>query len=130
MLYTAGFTSVTNSGFLCVNSVNVHVAYTGCVNACMNVIHDTTQKCQPGRKRAYNADLRWRIVYQRIGRNPTFANIATNLCISTATAQRIYSLFESTGNVESVPTESTSCKISGRDELYTMQAVEKITRKW
>ena len=27
------------------NSVNVHVAYADCVNASVNVIHDTRQKC-------------------------------------------------------------------------------------
>ena len=79
---------------------------------------------EPGRKRAYNADLRWQIMYQRIGRNLTFANIARNLCISTATAQRIYSPFERTGNVERVFQQNQRvCKISGRDEVYTVGMV-------
>jgi hypothetical protein len=34
---------------------------------------------EPGRKRAYDKDLRWRIVYQRIGMNYTYQRIAQNL---------------------------------------------------
>ena len=52
---------------------------------------------EPLRKKAYDVDLRWRIVYQRI---VTFERIARNLNISTATAHRIYALFQSTGDVE------------------------------
>ena len=49
---------------------------------------------EPGRKRAYGADLRWRVVYQRIGMNLGFERIAKNVNIAISTAHRIYSLFQ------------------------------------
>lgn len=61
---------------------------------------------EPGRKKAYSADLRWRIVYQRIGMNLTFPEIAKNLSIAASTAQRVYKQFEDSGDVESVSRSS------------------------
>ena len=58
---------------------------------------------EPARKKAYNIDLRWRIVYQRIGMNLIFDKIARNLNIATSTAHRIYHLFESTNSVSPTP---------------------------
>ena len=66
---------------------------------------------EPGRCRPYDKDLRWRIVYQRIGMNLTFNKIASNLNVSTATAQRVYALFENTGHVDpkSADRRATRC---------------------
>ena len=36
---------------------------------------------EPNRKRAYSSDIRWRIVYQRVGMELTYPKIATNLNI-------------------------------------------------
>ena len=55
---------------------------------------------EPGRKRAYSVDIRWRVVYQRIGMELRFHEIANRLNIATSTAHRIYQQFERTGNVE------------------------------
>ena len=55
---------------------------------------------EPGRRRPYSGDLRWRIVYQRIGMNLTYSKIASNLNVSTATAQRVYMQFERIGHVD------------------------------
>ena len=55
---------------------------------------------EPGRKRAYSVDIRWRVVYQRIGMELRFHEIANRLNIATSTAHRIYQQFECTGNVE------------------------------
>ena len=63
-----------------------------------------TTTAEPGRKRPYDGDLRWRIVYQRIGMNFTYQRIARNLNISTSTAQKIFKRFETTGSIE--PTSS------------------------
>ena len=52
---------------------------------------------EPSRKKAYSADLRWRIVDQRIAMNLPFYKIASNLNITASTANRIYQLFEQTG---------------------------------
>ena len=59
---------------------------------------------EPGRKKSYFADLRWRIVYQRIAMNLPFYKIARNLNIAASTANRIYQLFEQTGGVDPVQT--------------------------
>ena len=55
---------------------------------------------EPGRKQAYSVNIRWRIVYQRIGVELHFHEIASGLNIVTSTAHRIYQQFEHTENVE------------------------------
>ena len=57
---------------------------------------------EPGRKRAYSVDIRWRVVYQRIGMELHFHKIANRLNIATSTAHRIYQQFKRTGSVEPV----------------------------
>ena len=47
---------------------------------------------EPHRKKAYSSDLRWRIVYQRIGMGLSFPKIASNLNV----ALRGFSLYLST----------------------------------
>ena len=59
---------------------------------------------EPGRKAAYDKDLRWRIIYQRIAMGMKFAEIAKNLNIAVSTAHRTYHYFERTGNVISAST--------------------------
>ena len=60
---------------------------------------------EPGRKKAYGIDLRWRVVYQRIGMNLTYDKIATNLNIAASTA---YYIYEVSANRKSRPcTERT-----------------------
>ena len=54
---------------------------------------------EPGRKSPYGHDLRWRVVWQRLAFEATFLQIAERLSISVSTAQRIYTLFEITGDV-------------------------------
>ena len=55
---------------------------------------------EPSRRAPYGNDLRWRIVYQRVGMNLSLERIARNLNISTSTAFRINARFEQTGSVE------------------------------
>ena len=55
---------------------------------------------EPGRKKAYSPDIRWRIVYQRIAMNLPFYKIARNLNIAASTAHKAYDLFENTGGVD------------------------------
>ena len=57
---------------------------------------------EPYRKKAYSADIRWRIVYQRIAMNLSYYKIARNLNIAASTAHRINQLFEQTGSVDAV----------------------------
>ncbi len=65
---------------------------------CLTCTMSTTTS-EPGRRKAYSADLRWRIVFQRISMNLKLQAIAKNLNVSTATCYRICSLFERTGDV-------------------------------
>ena len=60
---------------------------------------------EPGRKLAYSVDITWhgmawRVVYQGIGIELHFHEIANQLNIATSTVHRIYQQFECTGNVE------------------------------
>ena len=54
----------------------------------------------PNRRRPYDRDLRWRIVFQRIGMGLQYDKIAQNLNVSTSTAYRICSRFDVTGEVQ------------------------------
>ena len=53
-----------------------------------------------GRRKAYANDLRWRMVYQRIGIHLPLKEIAENLNMSTATAYRVNACFGQTGEVD------------------------------
>ena len=87
---------------------------------------------EPSRKKAYDVDLRWRIVYQRIAKNLTFERIARNLNISTATAHRIYALFQSTGDVEKKRRQGRSSlgSLPDRAELYVVGLVLEKTSSY
>ena len=82
---------------------------------------------EPGRTRAYGADLRWRVVYQRIGMNLGFERIAKNVNIAISTAHGIYSLFQRTGNVDSAPSKERVelRQLDERAELYIIGLVLK-----
>ena len=56
---------------------------------------------EPARKKAYSADLRWRIIYQRLAMELPFYKIATNLNVASSTAHRTYHLFITTSDVAS-----------------------------
>ena len=70
--------------------------------------------CEPYRRAPYSPDLRWRIVWQRIGMEQDFRSIASNLNVSVGTVYRIYKLFEETGNVDPKIREYTGIKIDER----------------
>ena len=55
---------------------------------------------EPSRKKAYSVDLRWRIIYQRLGMELPFSKIARNLNIATSTAHLTYKKFEANGDVQ------------------------------
>lgn len=55
---------------------------------------------EPGRRKAYHSDLRWRVVWQRLTMELSYQQIATRLNIAASTARSIYLLFEITGDVE------------------------------
>ena len=81
--------------------------------------------CEPGRKSAYSADLRWRVVWQRIGMELTFMKIAVNLNISCSTAQTTFKRFEQTGDVSprGQPSRKEMRCLSDADEIYILGLV-------
>ena len=57
---------------------------------------------EPCRRAPYSADLRWRIVWRRIGMEQSYRDIAQSqsLNVSTGTAFNIVKIFEETGDVD------------------------------
>ena len=78
---------------------------------------------ESGRKKAYSSDIRWRIIYQRVGMGLTFHEIAKNLNLALSTAHRTFSIFERSGTVE--PATRNTSRIETRildqqGELYVI----------
>ena len=87
----------------------------------------TTMSAEPGRKSAYSPDIRWRVVWQRIGMELSFRQIALNLNISCSTAQTTFKRFERTGTVSR---KEQRCRkelrsLSDTDELHIVGLVLK-----
>ena len=80
---------------------------------------------EPGRTKAYSSDLRWRIVWQRIGMGMSFRKIAANLNISVGTAYNIFKLFQTTCGVEArkMPKRPRCCKLDDYQQLYVISLV-------
>ena len=80
---------------------------------------------EPGRKQAYSSDLRWRIVWQRIGMEFSFRKIAASLNISCSTAQTTFRLFEQTGDVNprGQPSRKEMRCLCSADENYIVGLV-------
>ena len=78
---------------------------------------------EPGRKKAYSSDIRWRIVYQRVGMGLTFPEIAKNLNLALSTAHRTFSIFERSGTVEPASRNTSRIEtriLDQRGELYVI----------
>ncbi len=83
-----------------------------------------TTSAEPGRRKAYGCDLRWRIVYQRLARGLSYEQIAKNLNVCTSTAYRIHKLFEHTGEVKRVyQQQNHRKKLDIHAELYVVGLV-------
>ena len=54
---------------------------------------------EPARTTAYSPDIGWRVVWQRLGMDLTFKQIAERLQIAVGTAHRIFKRFMDTGDV-------------------------------
>ena len=57
------------------------------------------QSAEPDRKTPYSPDIGWRVVWQRLGMEMQFRDIARRLQIATSTAHRIFKRFEDSGDV-------------------------------
>jgi len=65
----------------------------------MTKISTRSMSAEPSRRKAYRADLRLGIVYQRIAMNLPFYEITHNLNIAASTSNQIYQVFVETGGV-------------------------------
>ena len=73
---------------------------------------------EPGRKAPYSSDLRWRVVWQRIGMELTFREIANNLSLSLGTVHNHFKRFQLTGEVTpTVCNRDSTRMLSEHDEL-------------
>ncbi len=74
---------------------------------------------EPGRKAPYSRDLRWRVVWQRVGMERPFRDIATNLNISVGTVRNICKKFDETGDVNPLAPDLEHTRVlSGEQELF------------
>ena len=80
---------------------------------------------EPGRKAPYSVDLRWRIVWQRIGINFEFRKIACNLNVSLGTVYNIYKQFSLTGDVtlKQQPLRRNYRSLDHADELFILGVI-------
>ena len=74
---------------------------------------------EPGRKAPYSSDLRWRVVWQRLGMELSFRKIADNRCLSLGTVHKHFKRFQLTGKVApaKVSSRESTRALSERDEL-------------
>ncbi|MDD9817424.1 MAG: IS630 family transposase [Gammaproteobacteria bacterium] len=77
------------------------------------------------RRKAYSLDIRWRVVWQRLAMEASFADIASRLQIAPSTAHRIFSQFKETGNVTPMeqPDLESMRKLDEHHELLILVAV-------
>lgn len=82
---------------------------------------------EPSRKKAYSADIGWRVVWRRLGMEMTFKEISLHLQIAPSTAYRIFMRFESTGspiNMTSKQQKREECrKLDDHHELLILALV-------
>ena len=81
--------------------------------------------CEPDRTAAYSEDLRWRMVYQRIGMSRTYKEIAKSLNVDQSTVQRTVALFEETGDMHKrkYPPNAGTAKLSDIGTLIVLEVV-------
>ena len=75
---------------------------------------------EPRRKTPYAADLRWRMVWQRIGMELPYRTIAKNLNVALGTVYHINRLFLDTGDVLAKPAPQRTAlrTLNHSDELF------------
>lgn len=79
---------------------------------------------EPNRKKAYQPDLRWRIVYQRAALHHSFCHIATSLNIAASTVHRTFSSFDKSGSVApSRISRKHLWKLSESSELFVVGVI-------
>ena len=79
-----------------------------------------SRSAEPCRRGPYSADLRWRVVWQRIALDLRFEDIARNLNIAVGTAYNIFKLFQDTGEVDHKKPPKREHKLDSHHELYIL----------
>ena len=83
--------------------------------------------CQPERTKAYDDDLRWRMVYQRYALDLPYRDISKNLNVDPSTVCRIIQRFDETGSVSKATFprghEHPHQKLRPTDEFLILQLV-------
>ena len=81
--------------------------------------------CERTRTKAYNDDVRWRIVWQAMGLNFSVSKIAANLCVDESTVHRIINKFQETGEVQKkiYPLDKAYRKLTEPAQLFILQLV-------
>ena len=77
---------------------------------------------EPGRKAPYVADLRWRMIWQRIGMELPYRTISANLNVALGTVHHINRRFVEIGDVHPKVAPQRTClrTLSHSDELYIL----------
>jgi transposase len=78
---------------------------------------------EPDRKSVYSDDLRWRIVYQRIGMHLSYEEIVNNLNMAVSTAYRTNARFEQTLNVIPAAVQSKRYDLRTPDERSELHVI-------
>ena len=82
--------------------------------------------CEPTRKRAYDEDLRWRMVWQREVTGLKLREIARNLSVDISTVCRVIRLFYNTGCVTKLPYPSDrrpTKKLTDAVKIYILNLI-------
>ena len=89
------------------------------------IIHVMSYSCERTRTKAYNDDVRWRIVWQAMGLNFSVSKIAANLCVDESTVHRIINKFQETGEVQKkiYPLDKAYRKLTEPAQLFILQLV-------
>ena len=72
---------------------------------------------EPQRSSSYSKDLRWRMVYQRLGLGLTFKTIGNNLGVDSSTVHRAVERYLSTGDLEKKKYDASGLKRKLTDEM-------------
>lgn len=80
---------------------------------------------EPSRTTGYSPDIGWRVVWQRIGQESHYKDIAKRLQIGVGTAHKIFKRFECTGDVRPLRrgVRPDKRKLDGHHELYIIALV-------
>lgn len=81
--------------------------------------------CEGRRTKAYDNDLRWRMVYQVKVQNLRHREVARNLCVDQSTVSRTVALFDDTGDVKKrkYPSNPGTVNLTDYDKLVILETV-------